>query len=717
MSQHDSDPQHPNDQLHQLLELMCEEALTAQQTRQLESLILGSREARQQYLDYIALHGSLHWDTAQSSYPAPALPADQHLQSRLHRYRFALSAAACVALLVTALLYFNGRNANDVPVANQNIKQGDQRQNQTGQNVADTNVAVTKTGSKTNSSAKTTDVMSSTRLTLPLINHSFSKTEATKPDTNQQTETATRTPPTKQTPDSLQQIVARINQEMEQGWQAADITPSPVADDSEWMRRLYLDVVGHIATVEETEQFLGAADSLKREALLNRLLSDVDYINNWTTIWTNLLVGRSPADTVNRPALQQFLRRSLKENRPWSDIVYDLVAAEGTAEDNGAANFLLAHLNNQAVPATAITARLFLGIQVQCTQCHHHPHNDWTQNQFWELNSFFMQTAVKTTRKNDRKTGKPLPVHALINKPIGGPISFENRQGVMHVAFPIFENKSINSDPETNRRSELAKLMTHSDEPLLAKAFVNRMWSHFFGYAFTNPVDDMGPHNMPTHPELLDYLAREFVLADYDIKQLIRWICLSNAYQLTSRMTDNNSIDQPEIGMAPLFSHMYVKTMSPEQVYDSLLVATQAHYAAQADWNAVAGQRQEWLEQFVLAYQNEENNEELNFAGTIPQALMMMNGPMTASALDAREGTLLHKLITRNTSSQRKLQELALATLNREPTRTEQQAFRDLVASYIKQQHLAKTRQQAEAQALKDIYWAYLNSNEFTLIY
>ncbi len=258
----------------------------------------------------------------------------------------------------------------------------------------------------------------------------------------------------------------------------------------------------------------------------------------------------------------------------------ELVAAEGSEKDNGAANYLLAHLNNQAVPATAITARLFLCQQVQCAQCHIHPIvKNWDQEQFWQLNAFFQGTRLveKTKQLDD---GRRVSSRELVNQPVSGPIYFETLGGVMRVAYPAFDGQAVSPETSTNRRRELARLMASGEQPQLAAAFVNRLWAQLFGYGFTNPIDDMGPHNPPTHPEVLELLTREFVKSDYDVRQLLRWMCSSKLYQLSSRAIPENMADEPQNGSPPLFSRMYVKPLSAEQLFDSLLVATQADHAA-----------------------------------------------------------------------------------------------------------------------------------------
>ncbi|MCA9015116.1 MAG: DUF1553 domain-containing protein, partial [Planctomycetaceae bacterium] len=393
---------------------------------------------------------------------------------------------------------------------------------------------------------------------------------------------------------------------------------------------------------------------------------------------------------------------------------------EGDADTNGATNFLLAHLNNEAVPATAITTRLFLGTQIQCTQCHNHPFNDATQSQFWEINSFFKQTKVVRKQNMDKQGEKKAPKLALVSLTKGGTTFYETRQGLMQPAYPKFAGVRIPDGPDVNRRQELARLMTSGETNQLARAMVNRMWAHFFGYGFTRPVDDMGYHNSPTHPELLDQLARQFVDSGYDIKQLIQWICLSDAYRLSSRFQDENVTDNPDDGSTPNFSRMYVKQMTAEQLYDSLQVTAQPSQIVtdySAAWNKMQ-KRDQWLQQFVYTLENEENDETTTFDGTITQALLMMNGPLVKQSLDyQQEGTILAQALQERSPDAR-IRKLSLAALTRYPSSRELTELKRLVKErtrFLTSRNVPL--QTAVQQSYQDVYWAYLNSNEFILIH
>lgn len=502
-------------------------------------------------------------------------------------------------------------------------------------------------------------------------------------------------------------IVQEINNQISATWKDNEVDPSPAADDAEWMRRVYLDVVGHIPPVDDVEKFLADKDKTKRTKLIERLLDDPAYTRNWTTIWTNLCIGQQTPRRVSRDGMQKFFREAFGRNRPWNDVVADLVTAQGHFEENGATNFLLAQMQDQddGVQMTAKTTRLFMGMQVQCTQCHDHPFNDWKQDQFWQFNSFFRQTAKVDHRRFDAKMGRMVDDFSeIVERDFSGPVYFEKRNGVMKVAYPSYFGKDVNPGNSTDRRKELARLMTEGDRPMIAKAYINRMWAHFFGYGFTNPIDDIGSHIPVTHPALFDFLAEEFVKSGYDSKQVIRWITNCQAYNLTSRSTKKNTRDNPAIGEAALFTHVYVKPMTAEQLYDSLIVATNAHKSGRSGWEQAEVKRREWLQQFITAFGTDDGGESSSFDGTIPQALMMMNGALIKDAVSFKPGSSLHDLLMGKGNEAAKLRRLFLAALSRNPTKSEISAVErylhgnpDMLAVY------------------EDLFWALLNSNEFII--
>ena len=504
-----------------------------------------------------------------------------------------------------------------------------------------------------------------------------------------------------------------ISRTIEQVWRDNEVEPSLRADDEEWVRRAYLDIVGRIPTVDEAESFLEDESPRKRMALVDTLLEHPDYVRNFTSIWTNLCIGRGTPRRVSRRGMEKFFREAFAKERPWNEVVVDLVTAEGHFEENGAVNYILAQtqMRDDAVQLTAKTTRLFLGIQVQCTQCHNHPFNNWKQSQFWENNSFFRQVRRIDHRRQDPNSGRLVDDYSeVVRRDFTGPVYFEKRNGLMQVAFPKFQGIEVAPDAE-DRRGEFGRLLRQAADdqpPLIASAFVNRMWAHFFGYGFVRPVDDMGSHNAASHPELLERLSADYASGGYDVKQLIRWITGMRAYGLTSRFGKKNAIDAPSSGEMPLFSHAYLKSMQAEQLYDSLIVATSAHESGAAGWEAQETQRRRWMQQFVVAFDTDENDEATMFNGTIPQALMMMNSELIQKAVSAEPGSMLHNVLSRPESDNRKIHRLYLAALTRRPTRGEIKKTRQLFQSYPPGARVA---------AFQDLFWALLNSNEFILIH
>ncbi|MCA9162705.1 MAG: DUF1549 domain-containing protein [Planctomycetales bacterium] len=527
--------------------------------------------------------------------------------------------------------------------------------------------------------------------------------------------------------------ISRINQEIRQQWQEYEITPSPQAADGEWCRRVYLDIIGRIPSVEELDAFLTSQDPDRKAKLVSSLLYDDKYIEeyarNWTTIWTNVLIGRNGGtedDTlISRVGMQKFLRDSFARNKPYNDMVYELVTAEGTTSPgserfNGATNFLVQKVNEEKGSlATAETAKVFLGLQVQCTQCHNHPFNEWKQQKFWEFNAFFRQTrALRTFVPGTQDVASAELVNEDFpgegNTPDDAEIYYELRNGLTKVAYPVFvDDTPVGTSgylSDVNRRTELGKLMMQS--PYLDQMIVNRMWGHFFGYGFTKPVDDMGPHNPPTHPALLEYLGQEIRTNSYNLKELIRWITLSEPYSLSSKALPGNKIDDPSLGERPKFSHFYLRQMQAEDLYESLLVATEAHKTG-ASYEDQEKTKSEWLRQFVIAFGTDEGGEATTFNGTIPQALMMFNGDLIKKATALDSGSFLSRVANSKMSPKQKIDYLFKAGLSRSPTSREVDIANKLL--------MARTADSkgnvaaATTAALQDIWWAVLNSNEFIM--
>lgn len=494
------------------------------------------------------------------------------------------------------------------------------------------------------------------------------------------------------------------------GWSEQEIDAADTATDSEWLRRVYLTFAGRIPTLEETTTFLNSRSPRKRLVTVDTLLDSGDRADHMATIWTNLLVGRTERRGVNRDKLFEFLTDSFAKNTPWIDTVGELITATGRNDENGATNFLLAHLNNQATPATAVTARLFLGEQISCVQCHDHPFSKGVrQEDYWALNAFFKDTVRVTVREPRAPKSRYMTCRLVDRRQVERITHFETHSGQQRAVLPEYDNVVVAADSDSNRRETLARLLARDSEAKIARAMVNRMWAHFFGFGFTNPVDDMGPHAVVSHPELLDLLTEAFVKSDYDVRRLMRWIALSSTWQLGSEL--RNTVDVPEHGETPLFTRVYTRRMTPEQVYESVRVAIRSASGQSLEHTPeTLEHRRQWVAQFARDYQTDENDEDMNFEGTIAQALVMMNGVEVDRAIQQATSAILTGASGAG-SEVAALQRVARSILSREPTPGEKQAFR---------QHyrlLSQRQPEAASLAVEDMMWAYLNSSEFVLVH
>ncbi len=525
-------------------------------------------------------------------------------------------------------------------------------------------------------------------------------------------------------------ILKAVNAAVRGRWQEAGVSPAALASDAEWCRRVFLDVIGRIPTYKEITEFTADKSPDKREKLVDRLMaSDVylsEFAGNWGNIWTNLLLGRdddSRGGVVNREGFQQFVRRAVLHNKPYDQFVHDLLTATGSnqpgADDyNGAVSFVLQNLSEKAVPATAKTARLFLGVQVQCTQCHNHPFiKGADQSQFWELNAFFRQAHPERQGRDATRLVNVTFAGEASRNPKEAEVYWEQRNGVMKVSYPVFiDGTKIDPSGEiadVNRREELARLIVKSE--YFSQAIVNRTWSHFLGYGFTRPVDDMGPHNPPSHADLLERLSREFVAHNYNLQKLYRWIVLSEPYALSSRavvarpgnatkVNALNVVDDPDAGTAPLFSRFYLRQMRPEELFESLRVMTQADGMAAEDVATIERRKSKWMQQFTISYETDDVDEATTYNGSVALTLDMWNGELVNRAVSLDKGTLLHHVIG-DAKIKDKIGYLYMAALGRQPTAAEKNV---LSAAW-------KNNGGNAPAALQDLFWVVLNSNEFVM--
>jgi Protein of unknown function (DUF1549)/Protein of unknown function (DUF1553) len=528
----------------------------------------------------------------------------------------------------------------------------------------------------------------------------------------------------------LAEIVPFINKQIAEQWAANKLTPSARCTDHEFLRRAFLDLLGRIARPEEIKRYMAEPTETRRAQLINRLLGDEDaakktkygqeYAKHFADMWTVWLLTRSGATdgarSVYHGQMHLWLQEQFAANKSFKDIVSELLTATGKTNENGAVNYLLAHLgepipaNKQAeegqfemVPVTSRTTRLFLGIQTQCTQCHDHPFNpEWKQHHFWGVNAFFRQVkrAGRPPAMNNRAMTTVMDLEDNPNVNRDGIVFYEKRNGQLLSTKPVFlDGTRLDREQSGTRRQQLALLITRSE--YFPKAYVNRMWGHFFGRGFTNPVDDFGEHNPVSHPELLDELAKKFVAYGYDAKRLIRWICNSEAYSLSS--VANRTNDKQEAD--PFFARMLLKAMTPEQLFESLMVATQADMRMKPKERSDL--RDSWMKNLIVNFGDDEGNE-VTFNGTVVQALLLMNGKDINEAVTSKERGTVALAYSRHGGGAGCLTDLYLAALNRPPTAMESQKILGILRS-------APVKHRDALSPWQDVFWALLNSNEFIL--
>jgi hypothetical protein len=486
-----------------------------------------------------------------------------------------------------------------------------------------------------------------------------------------------------------------IDREINRRMQREGVKASPICDDSEFVRRAYLDLTGVIPPVEKVKDFLANRDTDKRAKLVDELLASPQFGRHMAAVWSGLLLPRSVDNRkVQRQPLMEWLARGFNENKSWDKISSELVTATGTQDQNGAVTFFL--INDSPNKITDTVSRAFLGVQLQCAQCHNHPFTSWKQDEYWGMAAFFLKVKPTVNPKAAQKKGIPVGITEFGKAKGKGKKKLPDSARIVPPRFLQGDRPDMN--PTQPYRPVFAQWMASADNPFFARAMVNRTWAHFFGRGLVSPVDDMHEGNTPSHPELLAALAEKFKQNEFDLKQLIRGICASQSYQRTSRPSEGNRED------SELFSHMAIKSMTPEQLYDSLAVvvgerAFNAKGFGGKKKNLAKGPLRSPREQFLAFFRTADDPDPTEYHGGIPQALRLMNSPQTVPA-NAR---LLNQAMERSKSPEEIIEHLFLGTLSRRPSVEETARL----TAYVR-----RDSDQPRA-GYADILWALLNSSEF----
>ncbi len=489
-----------------------------------------------------------------------------------------------------------------------------------------------------------------------------------------------------------------IDDEINRRLVADGVKASGRSADAEFFRRVSLDLVGVVPSAEQVIEFLDSKDSAKRSKMIDQLIADPRFGQFHGELWSGLML---PRDSNNRALdhkpMIKWLADEFNKNTPVNKIVFDVLTSTGSQEENGAVTYFVA--NPSVDKITDNVTRMFLGVQLQCAQCHNHPFTDWKQQEYWGMAQFFMKTRLSVNPQMAAKKGTS-PTIVENNAPINKKNALPESAMKVKAKFLGGEQPSLAaSEPY---RPVLAQWMCSPENPYFAKAMVNRIWHHHFGRGIVNPVDDMHENNLPTHPELLNALTEQFKANNFDMKYIVRAICNSDAYQRTSRPTDGNGDDRE------LYSHRVVRTMLPEQLFDSLVAVTGrdpnavpkkgADFAAQLQKKGGGGPRDQFLNFFRVS----DEPDVLEYQAGIPQVLRLMNSNIT----NALGGSVSKAIKTVGANETEKMIEhLYLTSLARRPTADETQRL----VAFVRQHPVNPVA------AYTDIFWSTLNSSEFVL--
>jgi len=506
--------------------------------------------------------------------------------------------------------------------------------------------------------------------------------------------------------DSLPPVKNFIDQHIFANLKQIGIPPSPICDDSTFLRRVSLDIGGRLPSTEETKAFIADKAPDNRDRAIESLLNSPDYADYFANKWTALLKNQrtEAADITANFAFHAWMRDNLLANTPYDQLVRQILASTGTIVSNPP----VAWYKRVKEPTTQVedVAQLFLGVRMQCAQCHHHPFERWTQAEYYHMAAFFSQIGRKPTAI----AGEDLIFHKR------GTAQTEHRKTRVMLKPAGLGEPPLDIAPDDDPRLALADWMAQKKNPFFAKALVNRYWKHFFKRGLIEPEDDLRDTNPPTNPELIDALAKHFTDTSFDLKSLVRVIAQSHTYQLSAMPNEHNAIDRQA------FSHFYPKRMTAEVLLDSIDMVT----ASKTDFaDLPPGTRAISLPDnsytkaspFLKVFGRPDNTSvcecERVSSASLAQSLHLMNAADVKAKLTASGGRA-EQLTQAEIPEPKRIRELYLAAFSREPTADEVQ---------IAETHLLKPRidatgkpldsQRSKRNGYEDLLWALLNTKEF----
>ncbi|MFO0865936.1 MAG: DUF1549 domain-containing protein [Gemmataceae bacterium] len=489
----------------------------------------------------------------------------------------------------------------------------------------------------------------------------------------------------------------------------AGIKEAPLANDETYLRRVYLDLIGRVPTPKEIAEFKSDTQPTKRSAVVDRLLETDEYAKHWAAYWRESISRRT---TDNRAQIfargfETWMADQFKQNRSWGSIVRELLTASGQLRfaeptKNGSAYFLASRTGADAPTELASEAsRLFLGIQIQCAQCHDHPSDVWKRNQFHEFAAFFARVRQAPIREEMKIVG-----FQLIAAPFGEhqmPNASDAKKPGKRIDPQFLDGKGPGSgQTDAKRREYLAAKMTSTQDPWFGGAFVNRIWGELMGQAFYQPVDDMGPEKEATMPTVLARIAGSFRGSEYDVKQLFRDLMASETYQRQIR--PGASIDEHL-----MFAASHPKRMQADALWASLnqvlgpISSGRGFFGkgpAAGGFGRFGGVGLEQVFKREFGFDPSAKAEDIE--GSISQALLMMNNPQIAQKITAKGDNMLAAVLKANAKDDDAIRTVYLRTLAREPSEREMTRCKTHISSVA-----------SRSEAYEDILWAILNSAEF----
>jgi len=485
-------------------------------------------------------------------------------------------------------------------------------------------------------------------------------------------------------------MVRRIDEIINARLKAEGIEPAARSSDAEFLRRVSLDLTGAIPRVADVRAFLADERPDKRARMIDRLLDSPAHATHMANTFRHIMLpGGMDIEQINNVVgVQNWLRQRFVENVRYDNLVSELLVA--TAGDDAGPALYYTSLELLPEKLAGSTARIFLGLQIECAQCHDHPFDHWKQTDFWGYAAFF----ARLRRPDMNQPGVQMALVDIDEGEVQHPKTGE-------VVLPQYPSGNAPAKDELGtRRQQLAIWMASRDNPYLPRAAVNRGWSILFGRGIVEPVDDLGPQNPPSHPELMDELTRYFTKSGFDMRELLRTLANTEAYQRTSAWSG------PKQPPADLYACMAVKTLSAEQLYDSVNRVLNRRGQGMMPGTNVQSSLLDPQRQVFIAKMQVAGRSPLEYQAGVLQALTLLNGSDLAEATDPQKSPLLGALEAPFLGSDEQLQTLFIATFSRPAT--------DEELTLCKNQ-LASRSESDKAKAWSDILWAIMNSAEFAL--